>query len=422
MCARWLKTAGFNPSEILPKIASYTKIQGDEVSFHGWEFHETQSMLADQMDFHPEIAEVDRSQLFMKALIAAARTNQMTAAGLERNVQEIEAQYLQQSVSTFILCSTVSIKYPKEIPRINIGECRIEFGVTLPNLDRSEINDQIRVLFNNRPLPANYTPFTVEAKARTPTGASQKAMDIATLLRAVLNLWENLHTGTRVFSGRPKAINQAVAGPISTIHHPNGKLATNEFWYEPSYIAPEGPYQVRDPDQFFAFQNDLLGRLTSHPYEKVIKTALLRYNAALDKNEYDASIIELWSTLELLAGVEWAKYDDLVRRVSFLYRDYAWQRGVLSHLRFYRNQVIHQGRSSAHRDEAVHLLRKFVEKILLFHWYNQIEAKSLKEGCDFLDLPPDMIDLKQRAEELDRFARHVTHAIKFRGGSDEDSK
>jgi hypothetical protein len=168
------------------------------------------------------------------------------------------------------------------------------------------------------------------------------------------------------------------------------------------------PYKIRRPERFSRYRKSLLLRMKRHPYAVTIKDALLRYNNALDKTDYDAGIVELWSVLESITGVENARYDDVVRRASFPWSDNAWARALLSHLRHYRNRSVHDGRSSAHRNEAIHFLRRFVEALLMFHWRNSIGAMTLAEACEFLHLEPNAAKLERRIELLQRAVKFIT--------------
>jgi threonine dehydrogenase-like Zn-dependent dehydrogenase len=68
MCAKWVKVFGFDPELFTRNIASCAKVEGEKVSFSGWRFDDKKSILADQMEFHPDVQNVDRSALFWKAL------------------------------------------------------------------------------------------------------------------------------------------------------------------------------------------------------------------------------------------------------------------------------------------------------------------------------------------------------------------
>jgi hypothetical protein len=69
---------------------------------------------------------------------------------------------------------------------------------------------------------------------------------------------------------------------------------------------------------------------------------------------------------------------------------------------------VHDGHSSEHRNEAVHLLRRFVQDLLLFQWENRTEFVSLQEACEFLSWEPDRVKLERRVELLQLAVRFIT--------------
>ena len=131
--------------------------------------------------------------------------------------------------------------------------------------------------------------------------------------------------------------------------------------------------------------------------------------AERDETNYDTAIIELWSILEMLTGTLLDRYDVLVRRVSFLGEDVEIDRLVLNHLRCFRNRTVHTGRSSEGRNAAIHQLRSYAEQMLLHHVRNPTRADSIACAMRFLDLSPNVADLKSQANV-------VKLAIKFRSG------
>jgi hypothetical protein len=406
MCAQWSKN--LDPNILIREVAACAKLDGENVSFTGWQFHDLESILAERLEFHPEIPDADRAQVFWKALLLAAKTNQLTVEGLEKTATIAESEYLQQPISQYLLFSTLSLDRLSQLKGIDFDGCKVMyFGLPdrTPQMDRSGVAEQIDWMFRDRKLPTNYSAVTVEVQGRTPRAAAERALDAASLSRALVNLWENRHVRTMHFDGRPEPVNALLPGPISTIHRPNGTLAWEEFWYEPSYVTAGKPHKIRRPERFPRHRKSLLLRLAKHPYGSALKDALLRYNSALDKTDYDSSIVELWSVLETLVGIDNARYDDLVRRVSFLYSDRDWARTVLSHIRHYRNRSVHSGRSSTHRNDAVHIARGFVEDLLMFHWYNEIDARNLAEACEFLHLERDTAKLERRMHLLAQAVR-----------------
>lgn len=136
----------------------------------------------------------------------------------------------------------------------------------------------------------------------------------------------------------------------------------------------------------------------------------------MDQADHQAALLRLWMVLERLTATRNAKYDDTVRRATFLYGNYKLERDVLSNIRERRNDLVHAGSNFAEMEVCVHQLRRYVEKLILFHLLSGMQFKNIAEAAEFLDLPPDRSDLFRKRRMLLKALRYRTPAKRKKHG------
>jgi hypothetical protein len=234
----------------------------------------------------------------------------------------------------------------------------------------------------------------VTVRARSPFEAADNALDALDLARGLLNWGENRRTFMRFSSGISKPVNEIRLGPIHTLHRPDGRLATETWWYEPSFQASTFPFAVQQP--LVNFQASAIQRLRRHPYQRLCEDAVIRYTRALDEGEPVTAFLKLWSVLELLTGSSHS-YDTAIRRVSFLFQEHYYHLLVLNHLRRFRNATVHESATSQAIQTYLYQLKRYVDTLLTFHLTRGRRLVSLDRAIEFLDLPPDEVELARRA-------------------------
>jgi hypothetical protein len=401
MCAQWCEK--FDPTPLLERIRPHAVVKNGQVSFSNpFEFPEYASIIAENAEFDPAIPDGRRQRLVMEALAAAAQANNFGSAFVCKALTQSELAYLRQPILTYYLLASMSLAYRPDLTLPRVAGCAAQFYPGQPvRFDRNPIERRIDVLFAHRPLPRQYTWLRISCRGRSPEEAGAKAAGMADTHRAIFNWFINLHRGTSWFSGRPKPVNEILPGPVSTVHTPDGKLASEEFWYEPGYVEPARPYKF---DRWPAFQKTaewLWPALNRHKYRDELLDILRRYGRALDFTNYDTSIVMLWSLLERLTATPAAKYDVLVRRASFLSEDVELSRLLLTHIRRYRNRTVHGGHSTERRDQIIHQARDYVQRLLLFHINNAPRGRSIDESVRVLDEPLSLTLLRAKQRTID---------------------
>lgn len=74
---------------------------------------------------------------------------------------------------------------------------------------------------------------------------------------------------------------------------------------------------------------------------------MVAYVRALDSNDQNAAFLGLWTAIERLVSPGKGEFEAFVRRCSFLFQEGEFHREVLKHLRHYRNEFVHTGRSTS---------------------------------------------------------------------------
>lgn len=305
------------------------------------------------------------------------------------------------------MITNLSIEHFKGMRPIRLPDGLISFsGDIAPKFFRArkEVN-QIEKEFP-QPLPSS-SWVQIRVEARSPDEAADLALDNLDLVRAIWNFYL-LHGGLRMSSGRASPLNDIAAGPVHTIHLPDGQLALEGFWFEPSYIQPRPPKRLEENwSKIKKFEANTLRAIGKIPYRVVIEDALRRYGRALDMADLDAATLKLWSILELLTDTIRKPYEKTIRRTSFIYKDRAYNAQVLRHIRDYRNRTVHAEFSRRDKETILCQAKNYVGDLLLFHFRTGKQFKDLEEVGRFLDLTPDNRIL-ERGQEL------LKLALKFR--------
>jgi transcription initiation factor TFIIIB Brf1 subunit/transcription initiation factor TFIIB len=211
--------------------------------------------------------------------------------------------------------------------------------------------------------------------------------------------------------------NKIVAGPVYSLHHPDGSLATDSDWFEPQYIGPNLTRKLQQEwDRVRKNEEGIRQILRRSPYAAVLEDALRRYCRALDLVELSSSFLNLWSLLETLTGISPRdRHDKVVKRASFIYADpeRKMHELVLHHLRRYRNSYVHVGEGSDRAGAYLYQLRRYVEDMLTFHLQNSRTASSLDRLVQFLDLPADVGEIQREIADQERIAETAREAARL---------
>lgn len=217
--------------------------------------------------------------------------------------------------------------------------------------------------------------------------------------------------------GIRRPINSICLGPVHTLHLPDGRLATDTFWYEPEYLGADNvsdiSAQSKELSEKAAMLTDLIG-IKSPEYATDLREAFIRYARILDDANWESAFVGLWSLLEFLTGITNANYDEMVRRITYLFDDHNYVRQVLNHLREHRNAAVHSRQNPTAIELHLHRLKRYVHQALHFHLQFEPSFESLTDATRFLSLPIDTKALKRHRD-------HAELALRFRQSGSGDS-
>jgi hypothetical protein len=299
--------------------------------------------------------------------------------------------------------TTISIARSCHFPMVRFKGSSIVVHAKVSKTARNSRNSLLQDARHsvNSALPDHYADVSVSVNGRSTAEAADKAMDRLDFVRGVWNLWKNRGQGFRISSGGREPVNDIILGPIHTLHHANGKLATETWWYEPQYQGPIALFHNNANAQSMGmYMGSFRGHLDKSKYEYDVIQAVVRYVRALDSRDWDDSFLRLWSVLEYLTGTVSDSYKLTIKRASSIFTDSEYTHLVPSHLRDYRNKAVHAGSSSSDIEALMYQLKRYIEKLIEFHVGNTYRFDSIADAAEFMDIPNDKKLIKEKISKL----------------------
>lgn len=418
--AVWKKKR-YQPEQIVQKIEEYR-----ESGRKGFPFFdkETQTLLLSMIAFDHTLPEMEKRRIVSAALRQVLDGPEVTVASVLGAIGKLEHDFLQQPTKSYVLATALSVRTHSLLPRKSIDGAVLTFTRSLPAEFRRARQSFTKHEKHLRipSLPTGYQAVRVHVHARSPAEAAQLALDRLDLLRAIWNLHLQ-HGQTKITWGRRNdPVNQIVLGPLHSLHHPSGKLATETFWYEPGYRFPPQPLTLsKERDKLFTFESQIRNCLKQLNYRTTMEQALLRYVRALDEHDWQKSFSRLWSLLELLTHTQYATYDVTIQRACFLFEERDYYRQVLEHLRENRNRSTHDDEGSAEIEVLMYQLKTIIDVLLVRQIFNRLKFDSMAEWGEFLDMPVDpqdlnakLVSLNNDITKLNKTVTIVQKALRFR--------
>lgn len=252
------------------------------------------------------------------------------------------------------------------------------------------------------------TKVVLSVIAQSETAAYDTTMRSLDFLRGCWNFIFNRYLLVSRASDENDRLNRVLSGPFQTVHHVDGRRASDLTWYDPFFLEPS-PFRRLRKAQWIAAttEYDRIRRMvTACAYGEFIESALVRYCRALDNRDPGVAFLRLWSVLELLTNTVNARYDDLTKRAASLFADYQMHRSVLERLRDHRNRSVHAGFDDVGRSNLV-MLHRYVAATLELVLATSNFFRSPEELGGFMDQSTNVADLLRARRVLDR-------AIRFR--------
>lgn len=390
MCAKWM--GGFDAQLVLDGIEKL-RTQG------GLRLEATQHFvsLGSIVEFNPDIPQAERPGIISNAIFGALAESKLDAKTVLNKITRMESAYIARPKSPFVMLTSLSLPYSKELRQTKLLEATIRFSPQIPHgFKRSgKVLTQTRTAFQED-MPQGFSVVRVEVEARGPHEAANKAFEALDLLRAMWNFALNSRKFDQSVNMQLEPINDIITGPVHSLHDVKGNHLDDQYWYQPDF--PRRHFRkIIDVNEVKRIEKEIRRLRQRHSYRHEVDRALRRYCNALDYADLHMSFVKLWGLLEYLTASE--RIDDIAKRVAFLYADNELVRQNLKYLRGQRNSSVHQGVESGEIARLVFQLMHLVEHVITFHLKNRLNFRSMKAAAEeFLTLTPSTDQLKRQIQ------------------------
>ena len=396
MTVKWKN--GFDPELIVEKLSSIRTLDGEKVSFNGFEYNEYISVLMTMIEISEDIPTEVSRELIIKGFHEAARKTKLTKQDIISSVKKAVRAHLGMPEEEYWLVTTLNIHSSNVLPRYKVNGCSLMIYKNLPKKYLATRQEFMSIapswLVGTNGASSYY--LVAHAAEKSTHAAVGKMLDAIDLLRGIWNLQTN-KVMVLSFGERKKPINQVILGAVHTLHGKDGKKVGDTYWHESENFQDHHKVDFsKSSYETLEFTRTVRKALNKNIYRKDVELGVVRYVRALDSRDYDSAFIKLWGVLEYLTNTLKDSYDKTIRRASFLYKDREYNRQVLEHLRQYRNKSVHLGAGENDIDTHVYQLKSYVEQLLLFHIANSFGFKSLEEASRFMDFQHDKEALKKQ--------------------------
>jgi len=406
---KWKK--GFEPNVILDKLSEMRKLEGEKLSFIGFEYQVYMTVLKSMITIDGNISPFVCNRLIVKGFHEAAKKEVLKPSNVLSVIRKFVREHQAKPDKSYFLLTTLNIDRNSDLPGTTINNCTLRFYKNLPvkyRVARKAAITEVSSWLMDRDESLSHFVIA-HTFAKSEYDAANNMLDGIDLLRGI---W-NLHISKSLvlsFDRRKKPINQITLGALHTLHKDDGSSATDTYWYEPGHYKnhvrvsfSKNSYMTLD------FAKNVRKKLKSSSYGKEIEAAIIRYVRALDSQDYNVAFVKLWSLLEFLTSTLRDGYDRTIKRTVFQFADRDYNKQVLEHLRQYRNNSVHLGTGENDIDTHIYQLKGYVEQLLKFHIGNHFKFDNLSEAAKFMDLTPDI-------EALNKQISLYKSGIKFLGG------
>ena len=367
-------------------------------------------ILVSAVEFCADIPESQKTAIVTTGIKEAVKAGNLTPDRVKKAMSRAEQDFLRKKTEDFVLATSMSFRKLPPFRKVTIGGQTIHLSKTLPRrFDRVSVEKRIPH-FLPAPLPSDYIALRVTTSGRTREEAAERALASLALLVGIWNFLLTYGSFSRslMCSNGTGPIADLRLGPLHTLHYPDGRIATETVWYEPTYAKPA---PVKDySDKFEKLRKNerwVLRQMSKAPEVERFRYAFMRYASAVDEPRLETAFLRFWSILEHLTDTGKNSYDTTVRRSAFIFSDYLFARQELQHLRDVRNGLVHLGESTNDPQAYVYQIKQYVDGLLLFLLSDANVGRSRSEINELLDLPPGAEDLKRRTALHQR-------AVKFR--------
>jgi hypothetical protein len=382
---------------IANELEKIKKVKGGNVNFEAFRFEDYLTILQSAIIFNKGFPECEKRSILTKSLFSCGREGKISSKKLLKKINYNEGIFLNSSKTKYKLVTSISVKYIEMLKPVKDKGFNLRFYPQLPNkYDQTEIKEKLRYS-NAVIIPPEYTVVVISTEGRTTHEAVENAISFFDFIRGIWNFYNNRLTHRRMVSGKHIPVNEILFGPIHTLHSLDGKLATNDHWYEVLYSDEIKASDIRKNFNSIKSQEKITReRIKKNPYGEELRKIFIRYNNALDVIDLNTSIVNLWSILEYLTNTTEKSYAQTISRATFIFRDYKIVKQFLETFRDVRNKIVHLSERDDRGEILVYQLKNIVENLFLFHLNNKFQFAGIVELGNFLDLPKQSSALSKK--------------------------
>lgn len=403
MPTRWTDNKGDpRPGPILADLED-TFRKHQELPTGDPSLHDYVISLLSCIEFGISLPEYEQIILVQDALARTFKKKTLEPKGLLTEISKLETEYTRRPLQSYVLATSVSTRYFNGLGRTSISGSTITFSRYLPyRFKAKSVVEKAKHVIHGG-IPNTYASVRVKVSAQSIYDALDKAMDALDLLRGIWSIHLNRSKIMIITSGKRRQFNDIVSGPIYSLHHPSGKLAWENYMFDPTYVEP---ISVQSLESHWAKLKKseawFRKRLKTSSARDYIENAIRRYVRALDTSDHHKSFLELWGLLEMLTCTQRTTYEDTIRRASFIWANPQYHREQLRHLRMRRNQSVHSGKNSMEGMPLLCQIKRYVEQLIVVFLVQSQHLESLEEFGQFLDSPTDKSAMHRRKYLINR--------------------
>ena len=405
-----MKKYSFDYEYLAKKLNELIKVNDDKsISYSEmFQVRELEVILETAYDFNPQIPGGVFSNIIVDGIHIFVRKMKKDGKALKASIKQSEEKYLRNERKKYILLTSLSFQYFDQLPKLKINDVNISF---LPNLPRGfQIYENMSIKYNFPYYPPNdYTIVRISLQARSPSEAIELGLYALNCVRGLWNYSINIRLGSRIQHGKRDPINNVRLGPLHTLHDETGKLLDNNiYWFENKFIEKSAGRFVKDKWEYISKDFIHFRKCIKNSKSNIdINSIINYYTSALDTDDYHDAYLKLWSLLEQLTDTGSSGYDKTIARTLFFYKNDKLNKEALEHLRIVRNRLIHKGESPDDIEPIIFQMKRYVERILLFHINNLKYFLNIQEVGKYLDINYSMDTLKREIKFRKRILKEI---------------
>lgn len=348
------------------------------------------------IELDPAIPPQEKTKFIESSLFTAGREDIINLSKFLQILEGLEKEYMNKETKDYVLASRISLPQNQTYPSFFVGRNLIKIN------PKKEIVQNLDYLTSFQKFEIKkfdqYSQIYIRVKARSSSEAFEKGLLYLDYFRGIWNLFRNRKKVSRLSTNQFKPINTILLSPIITLHSSKNKSQLS-FYY--SSLLQDHPLAEKfecDLEAFHSYFNEVNSKAHSQPYSAFLIESIAKYSRSIDTINWEVSFLKLWSLFEKLTNTR-GNYDTAISRASFLYTDKSFVSCMLECLRVYRNDHIHDTKTSEHIEPIMYIIKNVVEKFLTDLIYNK-KFKSLTEIYSFLDSPREIQKVEEKMRML----------------------